>query len=58
MGEVRRAVDAVWSKTSLPAKYQTVTQFIETIDVDDEDVDKEHVSYLINAQIQQCTKSA
>ena len=34
-GEVRRVVDVVWATTSRPAKYQVVTQFIETINADD-----------------------
>ena len=47
-GEVRRVVDVVWTTTSRPAKYQVVTQFIETINVDD----------LINAELHQCIKAA
>ena len=48
-GEVRRVVDVVWATTSRPAKYQVVTQFIETIIEDDLiNSDQENVNYLIN----------
>ena len=58
-GEVRRVIDAVWATTSRPAKYQVVTQFIETINADDLiNADQENVNYLINAELHQCIKAA
>ena len=54
-GEVRRVVDIVWATTSRPAKYQVVTQFIETINADDLiNADQDNVNYLINAELHQC----
>lgn len=58
-GEVRRVVDVVWATTSRPAKYQVVTQFIETINADDLiNADQDNVNYLINAELHQCIKAA
>ena len=59
-GEVRRVVDIVWATTSpRPAKYQVVTQFIETINADDLiNADQDNVNYLINAELHQCIKKA
>ena len=58
-GEVRRVVDVVWATTSRPAKYQVVTQFIETINADDLiNADQDNVNYLINAELHQCIVKA
>ena len=58
-GEVRCVVDVVWTTTSRPAKYQVVTQFIETINVDDLiNTDQDNVNYLIKAKLHQCIKAA
>ena len=58
-GEVRRVIDTVWATTSRPAKYQVVTQFIETINADDLiNADQDNVNYLINAELHQCIKAA
>jgi hypothetical protein len=58
-GEVRRVIDAVWATTSRPAKYQVVTQFIETINADDLiNAYQDNVNYLINAELHQCIKAA
>jgi len=49
-GEVRRVVDVVWLTTSRPAKYQVVTQLIETVNADDLiNAEQENVNYLMNA---------
>ena len=58
-GEVRRVVDVVWSTTSRPAKYQVVTQFIETINADDLiNADQGNVNCLVNAELHQCINAA
>ena len=58
-GDGRRVVDVVWSTTSRPAKYQIVTQFIETVNADDlMNAVQENVNYVINASLHQCIKSA
>ena len=57
--EVRLVVDIAWATTSRPAKYQVVTQFIETINADDLiNADQDNVNYLINAELYQCIKAA
>ena len=58
-GEVRHVVGVVWSTTSRQAKYQVVTQFIETTNADDLIIaDQENVNYLINAELHQCIQAA
>jgi hypothetical protein len=58
-GEVRCVVDVVWATTSRPAKYQVVTQFIETVNANDLiNADPDNVNYLINAKVHQCIKAA
>ena len=51
--EVRLVVDVEWPTTTLPAIYQVVTQFIETVNSDHDliNAEKENVNYPINAEL-------
>ena len=50
--DVRRVVDVAWSTTVRPAKYQVVTQSIETVNADDLiNTEQEHV-------LHQCIQAA
>jgi len=56
--EVRRVVDVEWPTTVRPAKYQVVTQFIETVHADDLiNAEQENVNYVINTSLHQCIKA-